>query len=328
MNNDDAAVRRARIGLGLGIPAFMVTLWAVPLYLWRDDLAAQLATHFDSSGVPDGSMSTDGFAALTGGLVAVGVLLCLVLASARRSWSDGAAPLIGLLGGFIGSLGSGLLLMTVTLQRGVVDWQQAPFSWTAMVGVIGLSLALGAFAARLAADLPRRDLVADDLSSPVMDLGPGERAVWTRRMQSRALLVGGIAAIVASVGVAVGTVWWVAFAGLCSGVAMLGLSTLRVRVDRQGLRVSYGLLPWPRTHISLRRIATARAMDVKPAEWGGWGYRGSLSLTKRAAVVHRAGPGLRVDLHDGKIFVVTVDDPQTAAALINAEVRRQTAATT
>ena len=47
---------------------------------------------------------------------------------------------------------------------------------------------------------------------------------------------------------------------------------------------------------------------------------------KRAAVVLRAGPGIRLDLHDGKVFVVTIDDPDIPARLLNAEASRLEAA--
>jgi hypothetical protein len=58
-------------------------------------------------------------------------------------------------------------------------------------------------------------------------------------------------------------------------------------------------------------------------QWGGWGYRGSLKLMKQAAVVLRAGPGLRLDMTGGRVFVVTIDDPGTAAALLNTEAGRR-----
>ena len=80
------------------------------------------------------------------------------------------------------------------------------------------------------------------------------------------------------------------------------------------------------TSVPLRRIATAQAIDIHPTDWGGWGYRGSLTLMKRAAVVLRAGPGIRLDLHDGEVFVVTIDDPDRPARLLNAEASRLTAA--
>lgn len=43
---------------------------------------------------------------------------------------------------------------------------------------------------------------------------------------------------------------------------------------------------------------------------------------RQAAIVHRAGPGIRLDLADGKVFVVTVDNPETPVALLNAKVNR------
>ena len=88
------------------------------------------------------------------------------------------------------------------------------------------------------------------------------------------------------------------------------------------LHVAYGRLPWPRTHIAVEDIESASVVDIRPMEWGGWGYRGSLKLMQRAAVVHRAGPGIRVDLRNGKVFAVTIDDPETAVAVLNAEAAR------
>jgi hypothetical protein len=41
-----------------------------------------------------------------------------------------------------------------------------------------------------------------------------------------------------------------------------------------------------------------------------------LSLFGRAAVVLRGGEGLRLDLSRGRIFVVTVDDAATGAAVL------------
>jgi hypothetical protein len=43
---------------------------------------------------------------------------------------------------------------------------------------------------------------------------------------------------------------------------------------------------------------------------------------RQAAVVLRAGPGIRVDLSDGRVSVVTVDNPETGVAILNAEIAR------
>lgn len=67
------------------------------------------------------------------------------------------------------------------------------------------------------------------------------------------------------------------------------------------------------------RIERASAVHIDPARWFilgvGWGYRGSLTLFGRAAVILRTGPGLRLDLTDGKSFYITIDDPDTAAGV-------------
>ena len=51
-------------------------------------------------------------------------------------------------------------------------------------------------------------------------------------------------------------------------------------------------------------------------KWGGWGYRGSRVLFRRAAVVIRKGPGLRIVTRDGRSLAITVDDPEGAVAVL------------
>ena len=68
---------------------------------------------------------------------------------------------------------------------------------------------------------------------------------------------------------------------------------------------------------------------VRPADWVSDGATGfSLTLMKRASVVLRAGPGIRVDFHDGKVFVVTIPHPDKTAGLLNVEASRLTACRT
>ena len=160
-----------------------------------------------------------------------------------------------------------------------------------------------------------------------MILASGEHAVWSTRLHSRWMFITGIVIIAVGAVIATGTMWWIILPSLVAGLAALSLATLHVRADRQGLHVKYSVLPWPSTHIDMADIKTASVIDVRPMQWGGWGYRGSLKLMKQAAVVHRAGPGLRLDLNDGKVFAVTVDHPATPAALLNGEVSRAVPAT-
>jgi len=108
---------------------------------------------------------------------------------------------------------------------------------------------------------------------------------------------------------------------LVVGVVNQAFTSVRVSVDATGMRVAYGWLRWPSTRIGIDAIRQATAIDVRPSAWGGWGYRGSLRLNRRAAVVVRAGEGLRLDLRGGRVFLVTVDGAVNAAGLLNDTLR-------
>ncbi|MEZ5227138.1 MAG: hypothetical protein R2710_10805 [Acidimicrobiales bacterium] len=122
--------------------------------------------------------------------------------------------------------------------------------------------------------------------------------------------------------VAVLSSWAIGLVLLAASLPILLLSHVRLQASKDGLVVRYGPIGLPRQHIGLDRIEQASAIEVRPAQWGGWGYRGSLALMKQAALVLHAGPGLRLDLADGKTFVVAVDRPEMAAAVLNGERRR------
>jgi hypothetical protein len=106
-------------------------------------------------------------------------------------------------------------------------------------------------------------------------------------------------------------------------IALTALAEVHVRVDEQAMRIAFGPLGFPRMKVAVDRIAHAEKMAVQPMANGGWGYRGSLTALGRAAVVIRGGEGLRLALRDNKTLVVTVDDAETGAGLINDLVARR-----
>lgn len=314
-----------RLALGGLLPALMVAIAFVPFLAIRSELPDRVASHFDFSGTPDDSMTQSEFLLAVGLIIGIGVLTCVGFAVAGSRVPDrGLAAVIGFVGGFFAGLGAGILLWTATSQRGLVSWEQADGPGVALLWIIGLAAVGGATGAWLASRLVEPGLLDKSVASvPAMELAPGESAVFTSTIHSNLFLWIGAASLALGVALLVITEWPFAIAPFVSAVATLSLASLRVRADRSGLDIKYGVLPWPRTRVSVERIESASAIDVRPIQWGGWGYRGSLRLMKQAAVVHRGGPGLRLDLADGKVFVVTVDDPETPAALINAEVARQ-----
>ena len=312
--------------LGAVIPAAVAALGLATYLAYRSDLPERVASHYSIAGRPDGSMTTEQFLIAVGLLMVLGWGACAFIALTLRRFQPMVAPTLSFVGAFLVALGSGILATTAIGQRGLDSWQDASLSPWALIPWLAGSLLVSSAAARIASSLPHLADTGGDTAPPAMDLAPGERAFWTSTLSAGWPLLLGAAVLVAGVVLAqFMEQWirlWITTVLLLPGIALTTFSRIRVTADRSGLTVRYGFLGWPRTSVPLHRIATARAIDVRPTEWGGWGYRGNLTLMNRAAVVLRAGPGLRLDLHDGKVFVVTIDDPDTPARLLNAEASR------
>jgi hypothetical protein len=144
---------------------------------------------------------------------------------------------------------------------------------------------------------------------------PGERAAWTGRAHLTwwlPLVLIAIGAILAvSARSAVGAV-----PAALLVLVYLAFGWIRVSVDGRGLRIRYGVLPRPVTSVPLSDIRRAERIDLRPLQWGGWGYRGSRKAFRRAAVVLRSGDAIKLYLTDGSEFAVTVDDAATGAAVL------------
>jgi hypothetical protein len=102
---------------------------------------------------------------------------------------------------------------------------------------------------------------------------------------------------------------------LIAVIASSGLSKLRVEVRRDAFEIFYGDISWPRQKISWDVVANVRVIDVRPTQWGGWGYRW-VPWRKAWAAVLRAGEGLKFEFGNGKVFVITIDDADAALAAI------------
>lgn len=109
-------------------------------------------------------------------------------------------------------------------------------------------------------------------------------------------------------------------------IAIELFSKVRVKVDARALTIHYGHLGWVRQSVALERIESARGSRLEPMEHGGFGYRGSLRFSGRAALVVRAGPGLRLELDGGKSLAISVDDAERGARIINSLLARRSPA--
>jgi lysylphosphatidylglycerol synthetase-like protein (DUF2156 family) len=145
--------------------------------------------------------------------------------------------------------------------------------------------------------------------------GPGERGAWT----SRAYLAWWLPLVLVAIGAVLVVSARSAVGALPAALLVLvylAFGWIRVSVDARGLRIRYGLLPRPVTSVPLDDIRRAERIDLRPLEWGGWGYRGSRRAFRRAAVVLRSGDAIKLQLTDGSELAVTVDDAATGAALL------------
>ena len=313
------------------LPAVLVVaVFVIPLSVWSR-LPAQVAVHWGASGEANGAqLKLPAFIpCVLLGIIGAGIMWCFKprpvggppVAAAR-----GAAG-IGL---FLLGLAASLSMVLTRANLDVVDWRQAQFG---VAGGLGLVLggpvalaAVGTFAIRRwgpAASKTPVSHVAPRGREPAQRWHPprspaaglGADAVWVGR--ARSVWIGPLAIGVLAYAVVEGTrLWW--GAGIFLGVIGLGLllfTSVRVIATPRGVRVAYSVLRLPLTRIPIQRITAAAATDLVAMSWG---YRGSLRLFRKAAVVIRGGAALQLDLDGGKRqFVVTIDDAQNGAAFIN-----------
>jgi uncharacterized protein DUF1648 len=307
---------------GSGFTATLLPLLAA----WRH-LPEPMATHWGLGGAPNGALPRAGFALVLGGALALPAVFAW---PRQRAVSGRGAP-----AAFASVVTSSLLVSMLSAYALWLNWNRSEWRlaghlplWHALV-LLGVSLAVAAVAFVVARRVwPRGDSSA---SAPdaALSLAPGERAYWSGTASNHGLLLLGLAAF--------GQGWLLVsvlakgphssrFALLIPVLVLIVLelfSKIRVTVNEQGVSIYYGHLGWLRQRLPLERVLAARSFELVPMEHGGWGYRGSLMLAKRAAVVVRSGVALRLDLDGGKHFAISVDDAETAARLINGFVSRR-----
>ena len=221
------------------------------------------------------------------------------------------------------------MTLSFGMQRGLDDAHDAP----SILIPLGVGFGVGLLAG-VAGWFAQPNVTTSGGSTPApvdaLTLAPGERAVWVRTTtMSRVAMIGvtaGVAALALgtiALGVTGSNAWWIMFATtLLLLVLACATFVFRVRVDRAGLTVrsSIGV---PRFRIPLDDIAEVGVTTVHPtSEFGGWGIR--IGLDGRFGIVLRSGEALQVARRDGRIFVVTVDDAATAAALLEAMAQTRT----
>lgn len=295
-----AAIVLARLGLG-------------------DEVPDPVATHWSGAGTADGSTALATYTVTVAVLAALAALAGLAVLVGRRG-RVGRAESVAV-AAWAGALLATTYAGTLVASRGASSAAEVPMPWWLVVAVLAVPLAVGSSAYLL---VPRsRPDASAVLAADTIELAEGERAVWVGSASSRPVLVGGL--VVATLGLAVALVRpGIGLGVLAVGLLLVAVQRVTVRVDEGGVTIAWGLGRWPRWRHRLASLEAAEAREMlEPLAWGGWGYR--VTPTGRACIVRR-GPGLVLHRHGAVPVAVTVDDPEQAAGLVNAYLRRRAAA--
>lgn len=285
---------------------------------WRDRLPDPLPSHWGPGGRMDDTADRATMVAVVGVIAAVGALAAAAGALVT-GWRHRIRRLVVAAGAGTGALGAAIWLMTVVLAWDAATaaasasptWQPATVP-VAVLGWAALAYAVcpppppyPAATTRPAAQLPR------------IELPDGEPAVFSElnRPPTAAYVVAG-GNLVVAVGLAVWASPWAGLPLLPVSVLIVWLSTTRLTVDARGVRTGFGPWGWPRVLLPLREVAAAELTEVRPIEWGGWGYR--IRPDGARGLILRRGPGVRLVLSAGREFVANTRDPDTVAGLVNA----------
>jgi hypothetical protein len=162
--------------------------------------------------------------------------------------------------------------------------------------------------------------------APRLQLSGGERALFTRSVFSRRKLALSLLLVVLAVWqFATGTSYLVATFSVLAALAAAWQSWVRVRIDKQGVQVIQPLLGRVLVGAELRTVVEARAGTLDPRALPRATY-GAFHMPRQSGYRATAGGEmLRLQLSNGREFIVTVPGAATAAGLVNTQLDRRRA---
>jgi hypothetical protein len=288
------------------IPAAILFVIVAPPLVLIGRLPDPLAVHWGADGAPNGSMPFWPSLGFLGGFWLV-AWIGLLLAGRHGAPSSPALAVTYYLGGILAAV----QISIVDRNLNADDWRQADhLEWWGAALVILVALTAGVAGWFLGTGAGFMRTATEPGTVPSAGLVEGERGTWA-----------GTAAVhwpVLLALVALGSIpflpaplrWIPAVVALLVGL----FTAVRVTVDEGGMRVGFGWFGWPRRRLRLEDISRAEVVAVRPIAYGGWGYRIRPGVT---ALIVRAGPAIRVVRPDKRDLVVTVDDAERGAGVLN-----------
>lgn len=303
--------RQVFAGAALVLPPATI---AMTFLIWRDGLPERIASHWSDLGAADDSLPTVGvlLTALIGSGVAMLAGLALIaLPKVNARTTRGALFWVGMVQGLAAAIW--LIPAWLTYQAGSAE--------DAVLGPWIIVLAACTLYGAVPYAIYPRAAIADAHSPEPLPLSPTETGAWSRTITARIFVWVAVFIVALTIAIMIpitfeadiSVAWFALLVMVVSIVAVVAFIRLRITVDWRGLRVVSWLFAIPLKRIPLDRIRTVESTELRPSEWGGWGYR---VMPGRSAVILRGGEGLVVTTTDDKQFAITLDDADTPAALL------------
>ncbi|MGU3436277.1 hypothetical protein ACNHUS_25065 [Actinomycetes bacterium M1A6_2h] len=305
-------IRTRSLLLVAGVPVALIVVAAVIALLWP--------------GLPDPLVTGPSKTSSLGSLVAVTVVTTVLFSGLlstfllRATYVDHLVrALLAAVSVWQGAFLAAVLVGTVAVQSGGAS--NASIDLALFVGFV-VAIAFAAAAWRLTPrDDPRPPVAGLPDSASRIPLSDNESVVWTRTASSRVgVAAAAVAFMVCVVAGAVSGTWFALLIGLVVLVLVGSQMTWRVTADHRGLTCT-PLLGFPTVATPLDEIEYAEATTVGALrEFGGFGLR--LGRKGRTGIALRSGVALEIHRAGNRPLVITVDDADTAAGVINGQIAR------
>ena len=310
--------RKSALLSGIIAIAFLIIATLIA-FSWRSDLPSRIPVHWNSLGEPTRFTSFYGMIIEWFVIVLPTILLCSLLC-----WKMSTSVMMRRFGVamnlWMGTFCASMMLAALWFQRGTHPVTSLPASRVAIPNIIAIAaFAIGWFLTPGDPPLPTSSPVMPDASRSA--IGKDQRAVWLRRITVRmgwlpALGYVAALAFTLAMGYFLDIFALMLFLVIAMVIAAIACFAFVIKIDSTGLTVR-SILGWPRTRVPSNEILEAQVTEVNPfGDFGGYGWRGGFNGSQ-VGIITRAGEALLINRTGNREFVVTTDDPQTAAELLN-----------
>ncbi len=327
MDHDLKRAKRAALWVGLIVPLVLTAIAAALLIAWLPRMPDPAATHWSGGGRPDGfgAPGTNAGISLGIGLGLIAVFQAVPLLERLKMGAPVWTAVHRLFPAFClatVALIQLVAVITARVQLDLDDAREAPGVGGWMIASGGTALVAGVigYLAQPRVRIGARE-TADSTPLPLRET---ERAVWVGEIRPSAVFLWALIPAILLVSATavwlflIGTAVWIPTGVLAVLMIVLAVTTcwFRVRIDASGVEAR-SLVGWPVFRVPADAVERVTVREIRPfGEFGGWGTRWMPGTG--LGIVMGGGDGIVVTRRDGRIFALSIDDAETAAALLTA----------